>query len=241
MKTIKVKDYILKNEDMFRKIYKAHNDPESIKMSEMKIKDHFDFLVGQVITIGLVASKSSKSKMHEMPVLVTSVNPPDENGHNTYDFVMFVRGNCEFIPTIDQKERYLWRMCTKTVPDELTVRYLIGIASHDDFIKDYQITPQMIHYLDGDTLCFPDILSDDEKILFNNNIDPRWYNDEHSAYLIELNNTNIESNRVAFIEKTPRVFLNDEWVSGPMGSEEDPNSRDWCIKTLVEHFQKGGL
>ena len=62
MKTIKVKDYILKNEDMFRKIYKAHNDPESIKMSEMKIKDHFDFLVGQVITIWFSCKQIIKVK-----------------------------------------------------------------------------------------------------------------------------------------------------------------------------------
>lgn len=54
------------------------------------------------------------------------------------------------------------------------------------------------------------------------------------------------ANRVAFIEKTPRVKIGEEWVSGPKGSgghEDpekwklygfDPDSRQWCDDRLIE-------
>jgi hypothetical protein len=36
------------------------------------------------------------------------------NGHNTYDYTTFVRGNCEFISEQAETERYVWRFCTKS-------------------------------------------------------------------------------------------------------------------------------
>ena len=64
---------------------------------------------------------------------------------------------------------------------------------------------------------------------------------------------NVVDNRIAFIEKTPRIFNGTEWIYGPKGSggaytEDheklgqygfDPESREWCdieLKKLGYHF-----
>lgn len=74
-----------------------------------------------------------------------------------------------------------------------------------------------------------------------------WIADEHCAMrVIEGTDPSIVGNRVAFIEKTPRVLINGTWLGGPKGAGgaggEDPSkelygfyppSRKWADDLLV--------
>ena len=69
-----------------------------------KIEDKYVVLPGQIVELKLYDSGT-------VPVIVTKVHPIDENGHNTYDCVLFLTGSV--ISTIHTKERYLWRYLEK--------------------------------------------------------------------------------------------------------------------------------
>lgn len=69
-----------------------------------KIEDKYIVLPGQIVELKLYDSGT-------VPVIVTKVHPKDENGHNTYDCVLFLTGS--MISTIHTKERYLWRFLEK--------------------------------------------------------------------------------------------------------------------------------
>lgn len=78
-------------------------------------------------------------------------------------------------------------------------------------------------------------------------IEPKWYVvDDFCACLIkEGGNPNKVKDRVAFIEKTPRILINEEWLCGPKGCggsiEEEgeciygfyPKSREWCVQEIL--------
>jgi hypothetical protein len=64
-----------------------------------------------------------------------------------------------------------------------------------------------------------------------------WINVEHcSTRVLFGTDPEVVKNRVAFIEKTPRVLINGEWVSGNKGSGQECGryqpSRDWCDEQL---------
>lgn len=89
----------------------------------------------------------------------------------------------------------------------------------------------------------------DKEALEKLGIEPQWFNvQEIGATLIKKGgNPNNGDDRVAFIEKSPRVLLNGVWVYGPKGqggdySSEDvygkfQPSRDWCEKQLIENYK----
>lgn len=80
-----------------------------------------------------------------------------------------------------------------------------------------------------------------------------WIDGDGCAYRLLKGKEDKACNRIAFIERTPRVKLAagtysvsiDEtdvaatgamvnaWVSGPKGGFDDPESRDWCDKMLI--------
>lgn len=57
---------------------------------------------------------------------------------------------------------------------------------------------------------------------------------DHCAMrVIEGTDPRVTENRVAFIEKSPRISLNAFWVYGPKGDDGfDPGSRAWCDDML---------
>ena len=69
-----------------------------------KIENKYIVLPGQIVELKLYDSGT-------VPVIVTKVHPTDENGHHTYDCVLFLTGS--MISTIHTKERYLWRFLEK--------------------------------------------------------------------------------------------------------------------------------
>lgn len=82
------------------------------------------------------------------------------------------------------------------------------------------------------------------------NIDPNWHIiDGYCAALIkEGGDPNNVSDRIAFIEKTPRILIGGRWVSGPKGAggniEEDGEtiygfyqpSRDWVEEQIIYNY-----
>ena len=69
-----------------------------------KIEDKYILIPGQIVELKLYDSGT-------VPVIVTKVHPKDENGHNTYDCLLFLTGS--ITSTIHTKERYLWRFLEK--------------------------------------------------------------------------------------------------------------------------------
>jgi hypothetical protein len=73
---------------------------------------------------------------------------------------------------------------------------------------------------------------------------PLWRNDGHAVFLLcPGGHPAIIADRVAFIEKTPRVrirrFGYDDpypdhlnWASGQKGNGPDEKSKDWCVQML---------
>lgn len=71
-------------------------------------------------------------------------------------------------------------------------------------------------------------------------VEPKWYIiDDYCATLIKLNGNpdNIED-RIAFIEKTPRIYINNEWIYGPKGDGHECGfyepSRNWIIENFLK-------
>lgn len=62
---------------------------------------------------------------------------------------------------------------------------------------------------------------------------------EHCATLVvDGGNPELLEDRIAFIEKSPRVLHNGEWVYGNKGSSDcgqDRESQQWCLDYLTEH------
>lgn len=75
--------------------------------------------------------------------------------------------------------------------------------------------------------------------LINLGIEPKWYIiDSYCATLIKLDgNPNNVEDRVAFIEKTPRIYVNNEWIYGPKGDGHECGfyepSRNWIIENFL--------
>ena len=86
--------------------------------------------------------------------------------------------------------------------------------------------------------------------LFDLGINPEWIVvDDFCATLIKQDgNVDNIDDRVAFIEKTPRILIDGEWVSGPKGQggsiDEDGEtiygfyapSREWCEEELISQL-----
>jgi hypothetical protein len=76
-------------------------------------------------------------------------------------------------------------------------------------------------------------------------LSPWLSSDGYSAMRVLLgSDPAVIANRIAFIEKTPRVFDGTEWIAGPKGSGGpvtpghqfygfDPDSRKWCDEMLI--------
>ena len=81
-------------------------------------------------------------------------------------------------------------------------------------------------------------------------IEPKWYviEDFCATLIVKDGNPDNVEDRIAFIEKTPRIKINDEWISGPKGEggsiEEDGKtiygfytpSRKWCEEELLKEL-----
>ena len=71
-------------------------------------------------------------------------------------------------------------------------------------------------------------------------VEPKWYEvDEGCATLIKLNgNPEIIEDRIAFIEKSPRICINKKWFCGPKGDGHECGayepSRSWIVTTLLK-------
>lgn len=90
------------------------------------------------------------------------------------------------------------------------------------------------------TISIVDTIDNIKQHFIDLGIEPKWYIvDKHCATLIKLNGNpeNIED-RVAFIEKTPRILVNNEWIEGPKGDGEllgfYPESREWIQYQLLQ-------
>lgn len=71
-------------------------------------------------------------------------------------------------------------------------------------------------------------------------IDPTWYMDGHASFLVERCEDPFKTppeNRVAFIEKHPRVQQNGLWIGRRVGDGHECGkyqpSRDWCEAVLI--------
>jgi len=99
------------------------------------------------------------------------------------------------------------------------------------------------------TIEIIDTIDNIKNNLIKLNIEPKWYVvDDYCATLIKIggNKDNVED-RVAFIEKTPRILVNGEWIYGPKGCGGSievegeciygfyPRSREWVVKTLLNY------
>lgn len=94
----------LVNSDYYKEIFKDTYDCTEVEIDKMR---HFNFLPHQIVMLGL--KDKSGDIRYSYPVVVTKVHGADENGHNTYDYSSYVRGNCEFISEQSEEERYMWR------------------------------------------------------------------------------------------------------------------------------------
>lgn len=94
-----IQTFVKNNSSLFTEL--DINDSNLIE----KIEDKYIVLPGQIVELKLYDSGT-------IPVIVTKVHPKDENGHNTYDCVLFLTGSMIF-STIHTKERYLWRFLEK--------------------------------------------------------------------------------------------------------------------------------
>ena len=93
-----IQTFVKNNLSLFREL--DINDSNLIE----KIEDKYILIPGQIVELNLYDSGT-------IPVIVTKVHPKDENGHNTYDCILFLTGS--IISTIHTKERYLWRFLEK--------------------------------------------------------------------------------------------------------------------------------
>ena len=92
-----IESFIVNHPDLFEKTI---NEIDLKK----KIEDKYVFIPGQIVELKLYESGT-------VPVIITKVHPKDENGHNTYDCVLFLTGS--ITSTIHTYERYLWRFVEK--------------------------------------------------------------------------------------------------------------------------------
>jgi len=120
------------------------------------MEDRFDFLKGQIINIGLVEDNDIK---YLIPILVSKVNPPDVNGHNTYDYEIMFRGNCGFISYTKEKERYLWRWTLKgkeSIPEKWYIDLLKSESKEGFLHNDISVKLDEIFYIDENNVAiFP--------------------------------------------------------------------------------------
>ena len=96
-----------------------------------KIENKYVVLPGQIVELKLYDSGT-------VPVIVTKVHPRDENGHNTYDCVLFLTGS--MISTIHTKERYLWRFLEKKGNVKRLKNFIDNLIQKDDDILKYLST-----------------------------------------------------------------------------------------------------
>ena len=131
-----------------RKIFRENPLPLSKLTDDLeeqkKLEDHFTFAEDQIVMIGLIDRYGDIR--YEYPVIVTKVNDPDINGFHTYDYISFVRGNCEFISLQEETQRYLWRFCTKSnIPNwflDIVRKWISAVSDEED---GYEMT---------DNICF---------------------------------------------------------------------------------------
>jgi|RifOxyD2_1024036.scaffolds.fasta_scaffold00078_15 hypothetical protein len=79
-----------------------------------KMRDGFDFVVGQIIVLGCSVEDGGNNEF-ELPAIVTKIHPRDINEHYQYDFIFPLRGACEFVSWGKDEKRYLWRFHRKEV------------------------------------------------------------------------------------------------------------------------------
>lgn len=129
------------------------NDPLTIEEAVGKLASYFDFLENQIIMIGMRDNRGDIR--YEYPAIITKVHTPNINGHNTYDYVTFVRGNCEFISTQSETERYAWRFCTKSNIPNWVLELISKWGEVDISDEDEPITIDKLVMIENDELHYP--------------------------------------------------------------------------------------
>lgn len=118
-------------------------DTDSMEELIKEFKDGYHYLKGQIVEISLTG-------FGRIPVIVTNVNPQDENGHFSYDIIILLgERNKSFI---ESKGRYLWRFTEKA--NEQTLENIQRLTSKL-FTKEYQYG-EIFKDIDLDELCYQD-------------------------------------------------------------------------------------
>lgn len=145
-------DEIVSNKDLMKPFTNSHVEGQkqirnfNPHQQMIKLTSSFDYLEGQIVNL-ICWTKLSQDNNMRVPAIITKVHSPDINGHNTYDFTIPVRGDCEFISFVNSTERYLWRFTDREnpIPDKWIIdlvkywyedRLKTGV-DEDEFTKEF--------------------------------------------------------------------------------------------------------
>lgn len=133
-------------QDYFSESGEKYNT-DSIEELIKEFKDGYHYLKGQIVEVSL-------TWFGRIPVIVTNVNQPDENGHFSYDIIILLgERNKSFI---ESKNRYLWRFTEKAneqTPEniqKLTTKLFTREYQYGELFKDINL--EELCYQDGDQI-----------------------------------------------------------------------------------------
>lgn len=114
-----------------------------------KMRDGFDFLVGQIIVLGCSVEDGGNNEF-ELPAIVTKIHPRDINGNYQYDFIFPLRGACEFVSWGKDEKRYLWRFNRKEAvrPPTWFLNGFFKKISNCFTVADCDLTLDDLFYID---------------------------------------------------------------------------------------------
>lgn len=161
---VTVKD-IVNDEDLMKPFKVSLKEGQEVtfdKESQIeKLVDNFDYIKGQIVSLVCKTKFNGGDNNFRTPAIITKVHEPDINGHNTYDIIVPVRGACEFISFLQDKERYLWRFTDRvnTIPDEWIIQLMqLWKKEHGQDMEvvenEYGLKLEELCYFDNKLKCF---------------------------------------------------------------------------------------